>query len=84
MKLEMPVSGVFTSWATPAASRPIDAILSEICSCSSSCARAVTSSTMMTVPLSSRPPPESDCNGTVVMLTSVRASPEARGASGNR
>ena len=30
MKLEMPVSGVFTSWATPAASKPIDAIFSEI------------------------------------------------------
>ena len=35
-KLEMPVSGVFTSCATPAARRPMDAIFSEICSCSSS------------------------------------------------
>ena len=46
----MPVSGVFTSCATPAASRPIDAIFSEICSCSSSCTRAVTSSMMTIVP----------------------------------
>ena len=35
MKLEIPVSGVLTSCATPAASRPSDAIFSEICSCSS-------------------------------------------------
>ena len=50
VKLEMPVSGVFTSCATPAASRPIEAIFSEICSCSSSWTRAVTSSTMTIVP----------------------------------
>ena len=50
VKLEIPVSGVLTSCATPAASRPIDAIFSEICSCSSSCTRAVTSSTMTIVP----------------------------------
>ena len=41
VKLEMPVSGVLTSCATPAASRPIDAIFSEICSCSSSRTRSV-------------------------------------------
>ena len=50
VKLEMPVSGVFTSCATPAASRPIDAIFSEICSCSSSCTRVEMSSTMTIVP----------------------------------
>ena len=79
----MPVSGVFTSCATPAASRPIDAILSEICSCSSSCARWVTSSTMMTVPASPPPWPETDWSGTVVTLTSGAVS-SPRIVSGRR
>ena len=51
MKLEIPVSGVLTSWATPAASRPIDAIFSEICSCSSSCTLVEMSSTITIVPV---------------------------------
>ena len=51
VKLEMPVSGVLTSWATPAASRPIDAIFSEICSCSSSWTLVEMSSTMTIVPV---------------------------------
>ena len=46
----MPVSGVLTSCATPAASKPIDAIFSEICSCSSSRTRSVTSSMSKIVP----------------------------------
>ena len=50
VKLEMPVSGVLTSCATPAASRPIDAIFSEICSCSSSRTRSVMSSMRRIVP----------------------------------
>ncbi len=50
VKLEMPVSGVFTSCATPAASRPIEAIFSEICSCSSSWTREVMSSMSTIVP----------------------------------
>ncbi len=44
------MSGVFTSWATPAASSPIEAIFSEIWSCSSSFTRAVVSSTITIVP----------------------------------
>ena len=46
----MPVSGVFTSWATPAASRPMEAIFSECWSCSSRRTRAVTSSRIRMVP----------------------------------
>ena len=53
VKLEMPVNGVLTSCATPAASSPIDAIFSEICSCSSSCTRVEMSSTMTMLPTTS-------------------------------
>ena len=55
MKLEIPVSGVFTSCATPAASSPIDAIFSEICSCSSRCTRSVMSSSSRIVPAAAIP-----------------------------
>ena len=70
----MPVSGVLTSWATPAASSPSEAMRSETRSCSSRCARAVTSSNMTMVPAHSRPGIGS--SGTVVMFTSsaVRAA----------
>ena len=51
VKLAMPVSGVLTSCATPAASRPMDAIFSDTCSCFSSSTRAVMSSRISTEPV---------------------------------
>ena len=53
-------AGVFTSWATPAARRPIEAIFSECWSCSSRRTRAVTSSRIRIVPQRS---PEPTWNG---------------------
>ena len=74
VKLEMPVSGVFTSCATPAASRPTDAILSEICSCSSRCTRSVTSSMMMMLPTVDMPNcPLGAFSGAVAMFTRSRS-----------
>ena len=70
----MPVSGVLTSCATPAASRPIEAIFSEICSCSSSCTRAVTSSTMTIVPTVVTPRPSEARSGTTAALTIERCA----------
>ena len=46
----MPVSGVLTSCATPAASTPIDAIFSDSCSCSTSRTRSVMFSISRIVP----------------------------------
>ena len=69
----MPVSGVLTSCATPAASRPIDAIFSEICSCSSSRTRSVMSSMSRMRPDHRRRRPMAFCSGTSVALTSSRA-----------
>ena len=69
VKLEMPVSGVLTSCATPAASRPIDAIFSEICSCSSSCTRLEMSSMTRMVPAIA---PSESRSGVVATLTSSR------------
>ena len=85
VKLEMPVSGVFTSCATPAASSPIDAIFSEICSCSSSCTRAVTSCRMTTVPTVTTSSPWDARSGTTATLTrrAASAAPE-RAATGTR
>ena len=68
VKLEMPVRGVLTSCATPAASNPIDAILSEICSCSSSRTRSVTFSMIRIVP-SMLAGSVWDLSGTAVALT---------------
>ena len=66
----MPVSGVFTSCATPAASSPSDAMRSDTRNCSSRWARAVTSSNITMVPAHSRPGIGS--SGTVVTFTSSR------------
>ena len=86
----MPVSGVFTSCATPAASRPIDAIFSEICSCSSSRTRSVMSSISRIVPTTASSP-DAFCSGTAVALTSSRGRrrpvarrPAARGTASRR
>ena len=76
VKLEIPVSGVLTSWATPAASRPIDAIFSEICSCSSSCTRTVTSSMITIEPTVVAPAGSTARSGITAALTmNCRSSP---------
>ena len=74
-KLEMPVSGVLTSCATPAASNPIDAIFSDICSCSSSCTRVEMSSTMSIVPAMA---PSESRSGVVATFTSRRRGGSCR------
>ena len=61
----MPARGVFTSWATPAARRPIEAIFSECWSCSSSRTRAVTSSRIRIVPQRSPEPTWKGASGDV-------------------
>ena len=81
MKLEMPVSGVFTSCATPAASRPIDAIFSEIWSCSSSCTRDEMSSTITMVPAIA---PSESRSGVVATFTSSRRAGSCFVISGTR
>ena len=81
VKLEMPVSGVLTSCATPAASRPIDAIFSEICSCSSSCTRVEMSSMMTIVPAIA---PSESRSGVVARLTSSRRGGSCRVVIGMR
>ena len=75
VKLEMPVSGVLTSCATPAASRPIAAIFSDICSCSSSWARSVMSSMITIVPATCRP--SASRSGATATFTSSRAAARA-------
>ena len=77
----MPVSGVFTSCATPAASSPIDAIFSEICSCSSSCTRVEMSSMITMLPAIA---PSESRSGVVATLTSSRRVPSCRVTSGTR
>ena len=75
VKLEMPVSGVFTSWATPAASRPMAAIFSDRRSCSSRLARSVTSAMTRIQPACS---PSGRCSGAIARFTSSsRCSPAA-------
>ena len=70
------MSGVLTSWATPAASTPMEAIFSECWSCSSRRMRTVTSSMMMMVPQRS---PEPTLNGATETLTrSARPSEQGR------
>jgi hypothetical protein len=74
----MPVSGVFTSWATPAASRPMEAIFSEICNCSSSCTRLVMSSTMTIVPTVLIAESSAARSGTTAALTMSEPARTAR------
>ena len=69
------MSGVLTSWATPAARMPMEAIFSECWSCSSRPMRTVTSSTMMMVPQRS---PEPTLNGATETFTR-RARPSRQG-----
>ncbi len=80
----MPVRGVLTSWATPAARMPSDAIFSEMRSCSSSCVRSVMSSKITIVPEAAAPALIA-CSGTVVMFTSRSGLPvRCREVSGTR
>src|SRR5437762_1580555 len=81
VKLEMPVSGVFTSCATPAASRPIEAIFSETCSCFSRRTRSVTSSISRIWPPPDGSSPDEFWSGTSVAFTSSPASPGTPGAA---
>ena len=67
--------GVFTSWATPAASRPMEAIFSECWSCSSRRMRTVTSSRIRMVP---RRSPEPTWKGATETFTRS-ARPSAAG-----
>ncbi len=71
VKLLMPVSGVFTSWATPAAMRPSDESFSAWSNWVSSCTRAVMSSNTSSVPATC---PVSLTNGLTVKFTK-RLSP---------
>jgi hypothetical protein len=66
---------------TPAASRPIDAIFSEICSCSSSCTRLEMSSMTRMVPATA---PSESRSGVVATLTSSRRDVSWRVGSGTR
>ena len=68
-------AGVFTSWATPAARRPTEAIFSVCWSCSSRRTRAVTSSRIRIVPQRS---PGPAWKGATETLT-IRLRPSAAG-----